>query len=186
MTFKNIFIAFIMLAMFSFAPTIQAQYIEGPKSSHISKSKVDYGELSQKLGIQINERDSANLNLYSTAADWLGVRYKWGGSSRASGVDCSGFTSVMYHLLYNENIDHSSSTLSKSVPVTINSTANLKPGDMVFFATSKRHSNINHVGIYLKDGFFVHASSARGKVMISTLLEGFYKSAWRKGGRLSN
>lgn len=148
-----------------------------------NNSKTNYFELSKKLGFAINETDSTHLNLYTTAADWLGVRYKWGGNSRGTGVDCSGFTRVMYNTLYDRSIDHSSRSLSKTVPVKIRDTEELKPGDMFFFATSKRHSNINHVGVYLRDGLFVHASSAKGKVMVSSLLEGFYKKAWRMGGR---
>lgn len=148
------------------------------------KLNIDLKNLSGQLGFNICEKDSANISLYKTAADWLGVRYKWGGSSRNTGVDCSGFTRVIYDVLYDKSIDHSSGSLAKTVPVKIQNPNKLEPGDMVFFATSKRHSNINHVGVYLRDGYFVHASSARGKVMISTLFDGFYKKAWRMGGRL--
>ena len=142
----------------------------------------DLKELSEKLGFEICAQDTVHLSLFETAADWLGVRYRWGGNSR-TGVDCSGFTRVLYSLLFDKTIDHSSNSLSKTVPVKISSPDKLKPGDMVFFATSKKHKKINHVGVYLKDGFFVHASSAKKKVLVSTLLDGFYKKAWRMGGR---
>jgi|GEM_PF-3144262 Cell wall-associated hydrolases (invasion-associated proteins) len=147
-------------------------------------NEIDLFSLSNKLGFDINEQDTAHIPLYRTAADWLEVRYKWGGKNKKEGVDCSGFTAVVYRQLFGKNVSHSSSVLAKSIPVTITNPENLQPGDMVFFATSKKHKRINHVGIYLKEGYFVHASSARKKVMISTLLEGFYKTAWRKGGRI--
>ena len=172
--FKTLFISTVIFLGFSFSQ-LHAQGKE---------VNVNIPQLSKTLGFDITEKDSTHIELFTTAADWLGVRYKWGGNTRASGVDCSGFTNVMYDLLYDKKIDRSSSSLSKSVPVRIQDPNKLKPGDMVFFATSKRHQKINHVGIYLKDGYFVHASSAKGKVLVSTLLDGFYKKAWRMGGRI--
>lgn len=168
--------------LISFVSTLQAQNNK-PSFSLINPS-YDFDELSEKLGFAVNEKDTVNIELYSMAADWLGVRYKWGGNTRKEGVDCSGFTKVVYDALFDKDIERSSNTLSQNVPVKITTPAKLKPGDMVFFATSKRHKKINHVGVYLKDGYFVHASSAKGKVMVSTLLEGFYKKAWRMGGRM--
>ncbi|NDW10107.1 C40 family peptidase [Dysgonomonas sp. 520] len=179
---KKFFFTLTILIV-SICSTLSAQKKQGmaetPPAIESKKTK----ELSNRLGFEICESDTTHMPLYETAADWLDVKYTWGGNSRKEGVDCSGFTRVLYNMLFGKEIDHNSNSLSKSVPVKISSPEKLKPGDMVFFATSKKHSKINHVGIYLKDGFFVHASSARKKVLVSTLFEGFYKKAWRMGGR---
>jgi lipoprotein Spr len=60
---------------------------------------------------------------------------------------------------------------------------NLKTGDLVFFATSKNSNRINHVGIYLKNGSFIHASTSKG-VIVSHLDEGYYSRTWKKAGRI--
>ena len=62
--------------------------------------------------------------------------------------------------------------------------SSLKTGDLVFFNTSsKRRRGINHVGLYLKNGKFIHASTSRG-VIISNLQENYYRKAWKQGGRV--
>ena len=60
---------------------------------------------------------------------------------------------------------------------------NLKEGDLVFFHNGKKKRTASHVGIYLKDGRFVHASSSVG-VVISSLNEKYYDNHWLQGGRV--
>lgn len=135
-------------------------------------------ELSSLLGVTITNPD--NLDLYREAADWLGTRYRRGGMSRAA-VDCSGFTNIIYKNVFGQQLDRVSTTIAKNVKESITNKEDLLPGDMVFFSTFKK-KYINHVGIYLGDGKFVHASIKKG-VIISSLAEGYYSTAWRKGGR---
>ena len=61
--------------------------------------------------------------------------------------------------------------------------SDLKPGDLVFFNTSKRKKGINHVGVFLKNHYFIHASTSKG-VIISSLHENYYRKHWKKGGRV--
>jgi len=58
----------------------------------------------------------------------------------------------------------------------------LKSGDLVFFSTTRR--GISHVGIYVGDGKFVHASSARGRVRVDSLAEGYYSDRFRGARRV--
>lgn len=140
--------------------------------------------LSEKLGIEIrntDKDDDRNMYLYAESSLWLGVPYRNGGLSRR-GVDCSGFTFLMYQKVYDKNIPRSTSDLSKMKMQKI-SKGNLRTSDLVFFATSRNKNTINHVGIYLKDGYFVHASTSKG-VIVSHLSEDYYKRTWKKGGRI--
>jgi lipoprotein Spr len=59
---------------------------------------------------------------------------------------------------------------------------NLVSGDLVFFSTGKK-GKVSHVGVYLKDGKFIHASSSRG-VVVSDLNQNFYKNNFISGGKV--
>lgn len=135
-------------------------------------------ELSSQLGVSIKNPD--NLDLYREVADWLGTRYRRGGMSRKA-VDCSGFTNIIYKTVFGQQLDRVSTTIAKNVKETITNKEDLEPGDMVFFSTFRK-KYINHVGVYIGDGKFIHASIKKG-VIVSSLREGYYSTAWRKGGR---
>lgn len=144
----------------------------------------EVAELSSKLGIELsntNKDDDYNMPLYAEVSLWLGVPYRYGGLSR-KGLDCSGFTYLVYQKVYNKKLPRSSNDMSKIKMHNV-SKRNLQTGDLVFFATSKKKNKINHVGIYLKDGCFIHASTSKG-VIVSRLDEGYYDRTWKKGGRV--
>lgn len=131
--------------------------------------------LADLLKIKINPR---YLDLYKEVASWLGTKYKWGKSSK-TGTDCSGFTKAVYKEVFNEDIDRTSLAMSQNLKEEL-SVNELSPGDLVFFATRKS-KKINHVGIYLGEGQFIHAS-IKG-VKVDTLLDGYYSRTFRKSGR---
>ncbi|GAV21910.1 C40 family peptidase [Carboxydothermus pertinax] len=110
--------------------------------------------------------DVANI-----ALSYLGTPYQWGASS-GSAFDCSGFTSYVYKQV-GITLPHNA-LAQYNVGVKI-SKSDLIPGDLVFFKTLGS-SIINHVGIYIGSGQFVHASSGKDKVIISSLSEGYYES----------
>lgn len=143
----------------------------------------EVSNLSAKLGVRLSnldKDDDKNMPLYAESSLWLGVPYRGGGLSR-KGVDCSGFTFLMYQKIYGKKIPRSTADLSRMKMKKI-SKNDLQTGDFVFFATSSKNK-INHVGIYLKDGYFVHASTSKG-VIVSHLYEDYYRRTWKKGGRL--
>lgn len=146
---------------------------------------VEVSNLSAKLGVKLSnldKNDDKNMPLYAESSLWLGVPYRGGGLSR-KGVDCSGFAFLMYQKVYGKKIPRSTADLSrmKMKKVSLN---DLQTGDFVFFATSSKNKNrINHVGIYLKDGYFVHASTSKG-VIVSHLYEDYYRRTWKRGGRI--
>jgi len=135
-------------------------------------------ELSSRLGITIT--DATLLDFYREVSDWLGTRYRRGGMSRKA-VDCSGFTNIIYKNVFDVQLDRVSTVIAKNVKESVDK-EDLQPGDMVFFSTfGKKY--INHVGIYIGEGKFIHASIKKG-VIISRLDEGYYSKVWKKGGRI--
>jgi lipoprotein Spr len=137
-------------------------------------------ELSRRFGMRITDKD--NLLLYTTASHWLGTPYRFGGNSRR-GVDCSGFTAILYREVYNKSLAASSADILKKNCKKIKRTA-LREGDLVFFRTDRGNRKIpNHVGVYLKNERFVHASTSKG-VIVSNLNEPYYLRTWISGGRV--
>ena len=130
-------------------------------------------------------RASIDRQLTEATNSWIGTPYRSGGTSR-KGVDCSGFTMNIYREVYGIQLVHNSrSQLSTNCHKEVKK-RKLKRGDLVFFATNgkrTRKRNINHVGIYLGDDRFVHASTKRG-VIVSNLTEEYYRETWVTGGRV--
>ena len=98
---------------------------------------------------------------------YLGVRYKRGGST-SKGFDCSGYVKQIYSEVFGVDLPHQSSQQNRSRLLTPVSRDELKTGDLVFFATGRNRKGINHVGIYLSDGKFIHSARTKG-VVISNL-----------------
>lgn len=144
----------------------------------------EVAQLSDKLGVELNnldKNDDRNMSLYAEVSLWLGVPYRHAGLSR-KGLDCSGFTYLIYQKVYKKKLPRSTADLA-AMKIQNVSKSDLQAGDLVFFSTSKNHNRINHVGIYLKDGNFIHASTSRG-VIVSHLDEGYYDRTWKRGGRV--
>ena len=131
---------------------------------------------SQIMGVAISA--TSNTKMYQFIYDWLGTPYRLGGDTK-KGVDCSGFAKQLYEKTFNTIIGSNSRNIYSMVnPIN---KVELKEGDLVFF---KIHSkSISHVGVYIGDNKFAHASSSRG-VMISNLDEPYWQRYFYKGGRL--
>lgn len=116
--------------------------------------------------------------LDSLAQAWKGVPHRMGGNTR-EGIDCSGLACLVYREVYNHRfVSRSSADIFKEcTPVKQDS---LVPGDLVFFKITG--SRIDHVGVYLGEGNFLHASVRRG-VMVSSLYEPYYTRNFYSGGR---
>jgi hypothetical protein len=104
--------------------------------------------------------------LVKTAQDFIGVRYLWGGTSSETGFDCSGLTMTVYQL-NGLNLPRKS-TRQFEVGSPVVSIRQLQKGDLVFFA-SKGKNKVSHVGVYIGDREFIHASSRGKKIRIDSL-----------------
>lgn len=114
------------------------------------------------------------------ALSLLDTRYAWGGRGPATGFDCSGLVSHVFKEAAGLPVQGTSADLGqKSRPVD---RTRLQPGDLVFFNTlGARHS---HVGIYVGDGRFVHASNPRTGVRVDQLSNRYYAQRFEGAGTL--
>lgn len=121
--------------------------------------------------------------LLSLALAQTGTPYVYGGAD-FHGFDCSGFVNYVYKYGVGKNLPRTSKAQSDyTVKLTRHE---LVPGDIVFFDTSRK-GQINHCGIYMGNGRFIHASSGKAySVTTSNLDRGFYKNRFRWGGRVVN
>src|SRR5471030_2171457 len=131
--------------------------------------------LSQIMGVALSA--TSNMKLFHFVYDWIGTPYHFGGTSK-KGIDCSAFTKELYSQVFNMNIERNSRDIFSMVsPVK---RYDLKEGDLVFFKIHSRR--ISHVGIYLGNNRFAHASS-KG-VAISSLDDAYYSRYFYRGGRM--
>lgn len=125
-------------------------------------------------------RESKNA-LVAEAERWLGTPYKYGGSERGKGTDCSGMTMEIYRKVLGVKIPRNSAAQQQFC--TPMKREKLEAGDLVFFSTGKGRGRVGHVGLYVADGVFVHASSSRG-VIASNLDETYYSTHYHSSGRV--
>lgn len=118
--------------------------------------------------------------LLATIKQYLGVPYKWGGVDK-SGMDCSGLVITIYRDVFDMALPHNSSQLSK-LGTRINR-HKLTLGDLVFFRTGNG-PQISHVGIYLADSHFVHASSSSGVTISNMATNSYYVHRFVSGRRM--
>ncbi|ADQ06621.1 NLP/P60 protein [Caldicellulosiruptor hydrothermalis 108] len=105
------------------------------------------------------------------AQRFRGIRYSYGGTSPSTGFDCSGFVQFVFKN-FGIHLERTAADMARTNGVRI-SYSEIKPGDLLFFDTDGGKNYINHVGIYLGGGKFIHASSARGRVT-ETDLNSYY------------
>jgi cell wall-associated NlpC family hydrolase len=105
---------------------------------------------------------------------WLGTPYKYGGNTKL-GTDCSGFVSSVY--MEKEKVSVPRTTKDGFKNGKSIDRSNLVVGDLVFFSKSGNRNNVNHVGIYVGDGNFMHASTSLG-VTITSLDDNHWKTLY--------
>jgi len=132
------------------------------------------------INTSVKQSDSAQYKRFmGFYSQWQGTPYKFGGTSR-SGVDCSGFMVRSFDHVYNVNLPRTTELqMQKGVVVD---RGQLKTGDLIFFKTGIKKL---HVGVYLKDQKFMHASTSKG-VIISTLNNPYWTDAYWHGRRVLN
>ncbi len=122
---------------------------------------------------------SADISsVLSYAKKYTGTRYVYGASG-PNGFDCSGFT---MHVMGNFGIKLPHTARGQSAYGIAVPKNNLKPGDLVFFATSG-NSSISHVGIYIGGGSFIHAATSSG-ITVSRLSESYYSRRYVTARRI--
>lgn len=141
----------------------------------------DVGEMrSMRSGATVNLNDTPQVKraLYQQYRQWQGTPYKYGGMDR-NGVDCSAFVYITYKTRFGLLLPRST---DEQINVGTDVTGRtLRPGDLLFFSTGFFD---HHVGIYLENRHFIHASKEKG-IMISSLNNAYWHSKFEKAKRLN-
>ncbi len=115
------------------------------------------------------------------ARRWIGTPYRYGGKERRRGTDCSGMVMEVYRTTTGIALPRNSARQQEFCRRIKRS--ELSAGDLVFFSSKRGGSRVSHVGIYIGEGRFIHASSSRG-VMESGLDEKYFATHYHSAGRV--
>lgn len=170
MSFKHIVILLISIGLVVGCGSV-TKNTESGKFPHYRSKSATPGSLAK------SDANAVKNRLYKRYREWRGVRYRLGGSSR-SGIDCSGLVQIIYRLEFGLALPRV--TLSQARLGNEIGLRELRPGDLVFFKTGKQ---TRHVGIYLEDKKFFHASTTKG-VTLSRLDNSYWKTRYWKSVRL--
>lgn len=121
-------------------------------------------------------------NVLHSAMALLGTPYRWGGSSPDSGFDCSGLVKYVFRSALGIELPRVSRDMAKSGEL-ISDRSKLTAGDLVFFG---RRGRVDHVGIYVGEGQFVHAPSRGKDVMVSSLETGYWSHKYMQARRVAD
>jgi cell wall-associated NlpC family hydrolase len=141
--------------------------------------KSNWLQLKYSIQMDIAVEEINNIPLLQKIDEWWGTPYALGGSSKR-GVDCSYFTLDVMNAIYNTNLKRTAAeqyTQSEKIDWS-----DLKEGDLIFFKTDGSRS-ISHVGIYMTNNKFAHASTSQG-VTISDLSEPYWQKRLYSLGRV--
>ncbi|WP_027793575.1 C40 family peptidase [Paraburkholderia acidipaludis] len=114
------------------------------------------------------------------ALNMIGVRYRWGGNTPDSGLDCSGFVRYVFQDTLGLSLPRRAEEMSRVGEKV--SLSNLKPGDLVFFNTMRR--TFSHVGIYIGDNKFVHSPSTGSTIRVDDLDDGYWEKRFTGARRV--
>ncbi|WP_238215073.1 C40 family peptidase [Caballeronia novacaledonica] len=116
------------------------------------------------------------------ALNMIGVRYRWGGNTPDSGLDCSGFVRYVFQDTLGMTLPRRAEEMSRvGEKVTV---SDLKPGDLVFFNTMRR--SFSHVGIYIGDNKFVHSPSTGSTIRVDDMEDGYWEKRFQGARRIEN
>jgi hypothetical protein len=146
------------------AKIIEDFYIVQPEDYSVARQK-QYGT------------DYLREALVRTAKDFIGVPYLWGGVSSDDGFDCSGLTMTVYQLNGLNLPRNSKKQFDAGTSINKN---DLQKGDLVFFSL-KGSSSVSHVGIYIGDGKFIHASSHGKKIKVDSFSSNYFTNQYIGG-----
>jgi len=118
--------------------------------------------------------------LVDQAMSYLGIRYRFGGTSPETGLDCSGLVMNVFRNAIGLDLPRTAAEMARMGENI--GRQELKPGDLVFFNTMRRA--FSHVGIYLGDGQFVHAPSSGGMVRVESMGNSYWATRFNGARRL--
>ena len=131
----------------------------------------------------ITERvTSRTSDLAVEAMSAIGIKYRYGGNSPESGLDCSGLVRYVFKAAWGTDLPRTAAEISR-VGEKVDK-HDLQPGDLVFYNTLRR--GFSHVGIYLGDSKFIHSPSAGGEVRIESMDIAYWKNRFNGARRIND
>ena len=121
---------------------------------------------SQKHNQTSRQANNSRYRAVQVAKQQLRKRYRWGGKSPRTGFDCSG---LMQYAYQKANIKIPRTTTEQYKSTQRVRMANLRVGDLIFFKTRRTRQRVNHVGIYMGGGNFIHAPRTGKNVSVAKL-----------------
>ena len=134
----------------------------------------------ERLDVKLGRHN--NKKLYKELKRWLGTPYQYAGHTCGEGTDCSGMVMEVFMEVYGIKVHRNSAKMLEENCQVID-LDDLGEGDLVFFCTNG-DERVSHVGIYLKDNKFVHASSSRG-VCVDDLRQNYYATHFHAAARVT-
>jgi lipoprotein Spr len=141
-------------------------------------SQLSYSEGHFSQALVPNKKAQLKRRIMSEFAVWRGTDYRWGGDSR-NGIDCSAFTRRIIASVIHKHLPRTA--LEQSRMGLRVSQRELAVGDLVFFKTEP---NVHHVGVYIGNDSFIHASSSQG-VTLSHLSNQYWQEHYLTARRVS-
>lgn len=151
--------------------------LSGCRSSH---KKVDIIKEETVNIIKKNKKSTGN-KIVKEAITWIDTPYKYASSEKGKGTDCSGMVCKVYEDVKGIKLPRNSKKQSEYCKKL--NKKDVKPGDLVFFATGKDKHTVSHVGIMIDHIQFIHASTKKG-VIISEVTTPYYERTFIMYGRV--
>ena len=141
-----------------------------------AKSSVKTSSPSNATSVRISDidHDSVSNELMLHSMSLIGTPYRFGGSNRNTGFDCSGMVQFVYRETLNVSLPRTARDMAAAGKV-INKNQ-LKVGDLVFFNTNGK--KFSHVGLYIGENRFIHAPSSKSSIKINYLSDKYYASRY--------
>ncbi|HLV17193.1 MAG TPA: C40 family peptidase [Pseudomonas sp.] len=181
-----VLLAVALLAGCASTPT--ASMTAGPEQAALQRSHVQLANLEAELDALrqadlLQQRHEARVErLLERGLELVGTRYRYGGSSARTGFDCSGFIGYLFHNEAGIRLPRSTRQMIRYDAPTVERDA-LQPGDILFFST-RRKGRVDHAGIYIGDGRFIHSASRRSGVRVDRLDEGYWAPRYLQAKRV--
>jgi cell wall-associated NlpC family hydrolase len=186
----SLFAALILLASLQ-AGQSMAQTVERSNGDAVTEPSTSleaptsrFKAATNKLTSSVNSMSASVVgsteSLIDNAMQLIGVRYRWGGNTPQSGLDCSGFVRYVFNDTFGFLLPRKSSQMSK-VGLVVGK-EELRPGDLVFFNTM-RHA-FSHVGIYVGDNKFIHAPSKGKSIRVDDMTKVYWEKRYNGARRM--
>lgn len=166
----------IILSLFLVASSCKSK--KNALSSSNNKSEKPSGKIVNQYAdlMDVSPKAIKNKKLYEFIEEWKGTKYQFGGLNKR-GIDCSGLVYLAYRDVWGKQIPRNTSQQLEIIKRKYE--GQLKEGDLVFFDYDGK--KFSHVGIYLQNGFYFHASTSKG-VMVAKLKDPYTYKYFSRGG----